>query len=73
MHILILVGPALASQGLDYFLDHQAWEPNLGVTLDGLKAVLEVYSEQSDTPGLPANPEKYLDLSYLKTALKELR
>jgi len=35
MHILILVGPALASQGLDYFLDHQAWEPNLGVPLTG--------------------------------------
>ena len=64
--------PVLARHGLDYYLDHRAWEPDLGVNLEGLKAVLEVYSEQADAPGPPANPEKYLDLSYLKTALKEL-
>lgn len=64
--------PVLARQGLDYYLDHRAWEPDLGVNLEGLKAVLEVYSEQTNAPGPPAYPEKYLDLSYLKTALKEL-
>jgi ABC-type nitrate/sulfonate/bicarbonate transport system substrate-binding protein len=64
--------PVLARQGLDYYLDHRAWEPDLGVNLEGLKAVLKVYSEQADAPGPLENPEKYLDLSYLKTALKEL-
>ena len=64
--------PGLARQGLDYYLDHRAWEPDLDVNLEGLRAVLEVYSQQAGAPGPPANPEKYLDLSYLKTALKEL-
>jgi ABC-type nitrate/sulfonate/bicarbonate transport system substrate-binding protein len=65
--------PVLARQGLDYYLDHRAWEPDLGVNLKGLKGVLEVYRKQTDTPGPLPNPEKYLEMSYLKTALQELR
>jgi ABC-type nitrate/sulfonate/bicarbonate transport system substrate-binding protein len=63
--------PVLARQGLDYYLDHRAWEPDLGINLDGLKAVVGVYREQADAGG-PPKPEKYVELSYLKTALKEL-
>lgn len=64
--------PVLARRGLDYYLDHRAWEPDLGVNLDGLKAFLDVYQERADAAGPLPNLEKYLEFSYLKTALKEL-
>ena len=66
------LNPVLARQGLDYYLDHRAWEPDLGINLDGLKAVLEVYQEQAAARGPLPNPGKYLERSYLKAALKKL-
>jgi len=64
--------PKLARQGLDYYLDNRAWDPDLSIDLDGLKSVIEVYAEQSDMKGPLPDPKKYVDLSYLQTALKEL-
>ncbi len=64
--------PALARQGLDYYIEHRAWEPDLSIDLDGLKTVLEVYAEQAGTAGPAPSPEKYVDSSYLNDALKEL-
>jgi hypothetical protein len=64
--------PKLAEQGLDYYLTHQAWDPDLNIDLDGLKTVIEIYAEQADLKGPIPSPEKYVDLSYLKEAWKEL-
>ncbi len=64
--------PKLARQGLDYYLDNRAWDPDLGIDLDGLKSVVEVYAEQADMKGPLPDPKKYVDMSYLQTALKEL-
>ena len=64
--------PALARKGLDYYLDHRAWDPNLNIDMDGLKTVVEVYAEQADMKGPIPSPDKYVDLSYLKEAQKEL-
>jgi ABC-type nitrate/sulfonate/bicarbonate transport system substrate-binding protein len=64
--------PKLAEQGLDYYLTHRAWEPDLNIDLDGLKTVVEIYAEQVDIKGPTPSPEKYVDLSYLKQARQEL-
>ncbi len=40
-----------AEKRLDYYLTHQAWKPDLGIDLDGLKAVIAVYAEQADMKG----------------------
>lgn len=64
--------PALARKGLDYYLDHRAWDPNLNIDMDGLKTVVEIYAEQADMKGPIPTPDKYVDLSYLKEAQKEL-
>jgi ABC-type nitrate/sulfonate/bicarbonate transport system substrate-binding protein len=64
--------PNIAQKGLDYYLDTQAWNSNLDVEMDGVKTVLEIYAEQSGMKGPIPNPEKYVDTSYLKQALKEL-
>lgn len=59
----------LARRGLEYYLDHRAWDPNLSIDIDGLKTVVEVYAEQANLNGPLPNPEKYVDLSYLESAL----
>lgn len=63
--------PDLARQGLDYYLEHRAWEPDLSIDLEGLEAVIEVYAEQAGLDGPLPRPAKYIDLSYLHDALKE--
>jgi len=63
--------PVLARQGFDYYLDYRAWEPDLGINLDGLNAVVGVYRDRAGGRAPPI-AEKYVELSYLKTALKEM-
>jgi hypothetical protein len=62
----------VAARGLDYYLTNQAWHPELGIELDGLKTVVDIYAEQNGMKGSVPRPEKYVDLSYLRQALKEL-
>ena len=42
------------------------------IEMDGLKAVVDIYAEQTNLKGPPPNPEKYVDQIYLRQALKEL-
>ena len=64
--------PSLAERGLDYYLTNQAWHPELEIEMDGLKTVVEIYAEQTGMKGPIPSAEKYVDMSYLKQALKEL-
>lgn len=64
--------PSLAERGLDYYLTNQAWPPELEIDMDGLKTVVDIYAEQSGMKGALPSPEKYVDQSYLRQALKEL-
>ncbi|HEX7230160.1 MAG TPA: ABC transporter substrate-binding protein [Candidatus Binatia bacterium] len=66
------IKPKLARKGLDYYLENRAWEPDLSIDMDGLKTVVEIYAEQANLPGGAPNPEKYVDMSYLHQAWKEL-
>jgi NitT/TauT family transport system substrate-binding protein len=63
---------SLAEKGLDYYLTNQAWHPELEIEMDGLKTVVDIYAEQTGMKGPVPSPEKYVDQSYLKQALKEL-
>jgi hypothetical protein len=40
--------------------------------MDGLKTVVDVYAEQNGLKGPLPSPEKYVDQSFLKQALKEI-
>lgn len=62
----------MTAKGLDYYLANQAWHPELETEIEGLKTVVDIYAEQKDIKGPLPNPEKYVDQSYLKQALKEL-
>ena len=65
--------PHLAQQGLDYYLDTAAWHPELEIEMKGLKTVLDIYAEQTNMKGPIPSPQKFVDTSYLRQALKELR
>ncbi len=64
--------PLLAEKGLDYYLAAPAWHPELEIEMDGLKTVVDIYAEQNNLKGPVPNPEKYVDQSYLRQALKEM-
>lgn len=64
--------PALAEKGFDFYLQTPAWNPELEIEMDGLKTVVDIYAEQNNLKGPLPNPEKYVDQSYLRQALKEL-
>ncbi|HYJ15369.1 MAG TPA: ABC transporter substrate-binding protein [Candidatus Limnocylindria bacterium] len=64
--------PDQARKGLDYYIENRAWEPDLGVDVEGLKSVVEIYAEQVELKGPLPDPKKYVDMSFLQTALKEL-
>jgi len=66
------IKPKLAEKGLVYYLTHRAWEPDLNIDLEGLRTVIEIYAEQADMKGPVPSPKKYVDLSYLQEAWKEL-
>jgi NitT/TauT family transport system substrate-binding protein len=65
------LNPALAEKGLDYYLQTPAWHPELEIEMDGLKTVIDIYAEQNNLKAIPS-PDKYVDQSYLRQALKEL-
>ena len=64
--------PATARKGLDYYIDNRAWEPDLGVDVEGLKSVVEIYAQQVDLKGPLPDAKKYVDMSFLKSAKNEL-
>ena len=44
--------------------------PELEIDMEGLKTVVEIYAEQTGMKGPLPNPEKYVDMSYLKASLE---
>jgi hypothetical protein len=46
--------------------------PDLEIEMDGLRTVVDIYAEQTGMKGPIPSPEKYVDQSYLRQALKEL-
>lgn len=62
--------PELARRGWEYYTTNRIWHPNAEINLEGLKFTMQVYAEQTKAPA--PDPSKYIDLSYLHQAVKEL-
>ncbi|HBA40209.1 MAG TPA: hypothetical protein DCZ05_10850 [Deltaproteobacteria bacterium] len=61
-----------ARRGIDYFIKTKLYPRDGSITIEGIKVNLEVLAKDGLlNPPLPS-PEKYVDLSYLKQAQKEL-
>ena len=62
--------PELARKGWEYYTANRIWHPNAEISLEGLKFTMEIYAEQAKGPA--PDPLKYIDMSYLQQAIKEL-
>ena len=59
-------------RGIDYYINNKVYPINGDVTLTGLKVNIEVQAQDGIIQGALPPPEKYIDLSYLHQAQKEL-
>ena len=60
----------LARKGWEYYTANRIWHPNAEISLEGLKFTMEIYAEQAKSS--PPDPLKYIDMSFLQQAIKEL-
>jgi NitT/TauT family transport system substrate-binding protein len=68
----IQLKPAHALKGWEYYTQYRLWQVDGAPNIEGMKHNLRVYAEQSGSKGAPPDARKYIDLSYLNEALKEL-
>ena len=61
-----------AQRGIEYYTKNKVYPINGDVTLGGLKVNIEVQAQDGIIKGALPPPEKYIDLSYLRQAQKEL-
>ncbi len=61
-----------ARRGIDYYTKNKVYPINGDVTLAGLKVNIAVQAQDGIIKGSLPPPEKYIDLSYLREAQKEL-
>jgi ABC-type nitrate/sulfonate/bicarbonate transport system substrate-binding protein len=66
------VKPPYARKGVDYFTKKKIFPIDGSVTLEGLKVNIEVQSRDGVLKEPLPLPERYVDLSYIKQAQKEL-
>ena len=66
------VKPPYARKGVDYFTKNKIFPIDGSVTLDGLKVNIEVQARDGILKEPLPSPERYVDLSYVKQAQKEL-
>ncbi|HVO93273.1 MAG TPA: ABC transporter substrate-binding protein [Terriglobales bacterium] len=59
-------------RGIDYYTKNKVYPINGDVTIAGLKVNIEVQIQDGVIAGAVPAPEKYIDLSYLRQAQKEL-
>jgi NitT/TauT family transport system substrate-binding protein len=59
-------------RGIDYYTKNKVYPINGDVTIAGLKVNIEVQIQDGVITGAVPAPEKYIDLSYLRQAQKEL-
>lgn len=61
-----------ARRGIDYYTKNKVYPYNGDVTLAGLKVNIDVQVQDGIIKGAVPAPEKYIDLTYLRQAQKEL-
>ncbi len=64
--------PPYARKGWEYYTENRIWNRNSDVNIEGVRTVIEIMADQGQFKGQLPSPEKYMDQSYLKEALKEL-
>jgi NitT/TauT family transport system substrate-binding protein len=63
--------PIHARKGWEYYTQNRLWPPDGDVTMDGMKYNIRIYAEQTGAKGPLPEPSKFVDLSYLREAVKQ--
>jgi len=66
------VKPPYARKGVEYYTKNKIFPVDGSVTLDGLKVNLQVQAKDGLLREPLSPPERYVDLSYLRQAQREL-
>jgi NitT/TauT family transport system substrate-binding protein len=64
--------PPYGKIGVDYYVKHKVYPSDGAITLEGFKMNIQVQANDGFVKEPLPGPEKYLDLSYLRQAQKEL-
>lgn len=64
--------PEYARRGWEYYLEHKIWPNDASVNMDGVNVATQIYWETSQSKGPVPSPQKYVDHSFQREALKEL-
>ncbi len=62
--------PEHARRGWEYYIGNRVWDPDARINTEGIKTVIQIYAEQTQTKGPMPGPEKYVDQSYLIEAMR---
>ena len=65
--------PGHGRKAWQYYAGARAWEHDGRVNQEGMKMVIQLAAEQTQTKGPLPSPGKYIDESYLNEALRELK
>jgi ABC-type nitrate/sulfonate/bicarbonate transport system substrate-binding protein len=64
--------PDYARRGWEYYIENKIWPIDAGVNVEGMNVATQIFWESSQAKGPVPGPQKYIDQSYQKEALKEL-
>ena len=64
--------PDHARRGWEYYVENKIWPMDASVNVEGMSVATQIYWEASQSKGPVPAPQKYIDLSYQREALKEL-
>jgi len=65
--------PAHARKAWQFYTGSHVWDPDVHVSMEGMRAVIQMAGEQNQSKGPLPSPARYVDESYLNQALKELK
>lgn len=66
------LAPDYARRGWEYYVENKIWPFDSGVNVEGVNVATQIFWEASQAKGVVPGPQKYIDQSYQKEALKEL-
>lgn len=64
--------PDHVRKGWEYNLKNRIWDPEVNINMKGLETIIKIYAEINQVKGPLPSPDKYVDLTYLNEALKDL-
>jgi ABC-type nitrate/sulfonate/bicarbonate transport system substrate-binding protein len=62
-----------ARRGWEFYTGSRMWNPDGDLNVEGLQVVAQIYAEQTQAKTPVPNVAKYIDQSYLREALRELK